>query len=145
MTQWPEDVAGDQEALLDFRVAALEPAVLVLDDAVALVALAVELAVHERPVDVAEAGDARDLPADAHREHPVLVQAVAVDHEVLRLVVEDVRTELAEEPADVDHLQDEVRRVEVEADRVAPLLQDPAPHPGRGRDVVAAWPLVVAE
>ncbi len=35
--------------------------------------------------------------------------------------------------------------VEVEPDRAAPLLQDPAPHPGRGRDVVAARPLVVRE
>ena len=46
---------------------------------------------------------------------------------------------------DVDHLQDQVRRVEVEPDRAAPLLQDPAPDRGLAGDVVAARPLVVRE
>src|SRR5690242_18447881 len=86
----PEHVAGDEEALLALLVGALEPPVLVLDDAVALVALAVELAVDDPPVDLPQARDPRDLPAHAHREHAVLVQAVPVDHQVLRLVVEDV-------------------------------------------------------
>src|SRR3954462_11510970 len=44
MAVWPQDVARDQEALLHLVVAALEPPVLVLDDAVALVAGPVELA-----------------------------------------------------------------------------------------------------
>ena len=118
-----------QEALLDLLVGALEAAVLVLDDAVALVALSVELAVDDAPVDVAEARDARDLPADAHRQDAALVESVAVDHQVLGLVVQDVRPELLEEPPDVDHLEDQVRRVEVQPDRAAPLLEDPAPHP----------------
>src|SRR6185295_14346173 len=109
-----QDVAGDEEALLDLVVAALEAAVLVLDDAFALVPGPVELGEDGRPVDLAEAGDPGDLPADAHREDAPLVEPVAVDHEVLGLVVEDVRPELLEEPADVDHLEDEVARVEVE-------------------------------
>ena len=46
---------------------------------------------------------------------------------------------------DVDHLQDQVRRVEVEPDRAAPLLEDPPPDPRRRREVVAARPLVAAE
>ena len=38
-----------------------------------------------------------------------------------------------------------MRRVEVEPDRAAPLLEDPPPHPRRRREVVPARPLVVAE
>src|SRR5215218_2534051 len=44
VAQRPEHVAGDEEPLLHLRVRPFEPAVLVLDDAVALVALAIELA-----------------------------------------------------------------------------------------------------
>src|SRR5690242_98759 len=82
-----KDVAGDQESLLDLFVGALESPVLVLDDAVALVALAVELAVDDAPVDLTEARDARDLPAHPHRHDAALIEAVAVDHQILRLVV----------------------------------------------------------
>src|SRR6185312_1625189 len=101
MTVRTKDVAGDEKALLDLLVGPLESPVLVLDDAVALVALAVELAVDDAPVDLAEARDPRDLPAHPHGHDPALVQSVAVDHQVLRLVVEDVRAELLEEPLDV--------------------------------------------
>src|SRR5690242_21392478 len=73
-----EHVSRDQEPLLDLLVGAFEAAVLVLDDAVALVALAVELAVDDTPVDFAQARDPRDLPAHAHRHDPALVQPVAV-------------------------------------------------------------------
>src|SRR3954447_15209785 len=141
MAVWPQDVARDQEALLHLVVAALEPPVLVLDDAVALVAGPVELAEHDRPVDLTEARDARDLPAHPHRQDSALVQPVPIDHQVLRLEVEDVRGELPEEPLDVDHLEHEMRRVEVEAHRVRPLAEDPPPHHGGRRDVVAAGPL----
>src|SRR4051812_42453780 len=140
-----EDVPGDQEPLLDLLVAPLEPPVLVLDDAVALVALAVQLAVHDAPVDLAEPGDARDLPADAHRHDSALVEAVAVDHQVLRLVVKDVLAELLQEAPDVDHLEDQVARVEVEPHGVRPELEDPPPHAGRGCDVAATRPLIVRE
>src|SRR5687768_7170748 len=145
MAQRAEDITGDEEALLDLLVRALEAPVFVLDDAVALVALTVELTVDDAPVDVAEARDSRNLPAHPHRHDPALVETVAVDHQVLRLVVEDVRPELLEEPADVDHLEDEVARVEVQPDGPAPVLEDPPPHPRGRRDVVAARPLVVRE
>ena len=56
-----------------------------------------------------------------------------------------MRPELADEPRDVDHLQDQVRRVEVEPDRAAPLLEDATPDARRRREVVPARPLVVAE
>ena len=79
------------------------------------------------------------------REHAALVEALAVDRQVLGLDVEDVRPELPDEPRDVDHLEDQVRRVEVEPDRAAPLLEDPAPDARRRREVVPARPLVVAE
>src|SRR6478672_4097550 len=102
----PEHVTCDQEALLDLLVGPLEPAVLVLDDAIALVALAIQLAVDDAPVDLTEPGDARDLPADPHGEDAALVEPVAVDHQVLRLVVEHVLPELLQEALDVDHLQD---------------------------------------
>ena len=57
-----------QEAALDQVVGPLEVPVLVLDDDVAVVAGAVQRGEERRPVDVAEAGQARDLPADADRE-----------------------------------------------------------------------------
>ena len=141
----PENVASDQKALLDLLVAPLEPTVLVFDDAIALVSLPVQLRVDHAPVDLTEAGDARDLPAHAHRHDSALVQPVAVDHQVLGLVVKDVLAEFLEEPADVDHLEDQVARVEVEPHRVRPRLEDPAPHARRGGDVMAARPLVVRE
>src|SRR5690242_21777944 len=99
-----EDVAGDEEAALDLVVGALELAILVLDDAVPLVALPIELAVDDAPIDLAQPGQPRDLPAHAQREDAALVEPVAVDHQVLRLVVQDVRPELREEPLNVDHL-----------------------------------------
>src|SRR5258708_2149146 len=45
-----EHVASDEEALLDLLVRALEAAVLVLDDAVAVEAMAVQLREHAAPV-----------------------------------------------------------------------------------------------
>src|SRR6188508_712237 len=140
-----QHVAGDEEPLLDLLVGPLEPAILVLDDAVALVALAIQLAVDDPPVDLTEPRDTWDLPPDTHREDAALVERVAVDHQVLRLVVEDVLPEFLQEALDVDHLEDQVRRVEIEPDRVAPSFEDPAPLPWRRRDVVAARPLVVRE
>src|SRR2546422_822982 len=74
-----QHVARDQEPLLDLLVSSLEAAILVLDDAVALVAGAIQLAVDHAPVDVPEAGDPRDLPAHAHRHDPALVETVPVD------------------------------------------------------------------
>src|SRR5450759_2540544 len=141
----PQDVPRDEEPLLDLVVGALEAAILVLDDAVSLEARPVELREDRGPVHFAESRYSGDLPAHAHREDAALVEPVAVDHQVLGLEVEDVGAELLEEPAHVDHLEHEVRRVEVEPDRIAPQLQDSAPH-ARGRgDVVPARPLVVRE
>src|SRR5690349_3135797 len=79
----PEHISSDQEALLDLLVGALEAPVLVLDDAVAGIAGPIELAVNDAPVDLAETGDPGDLPAHPHRQDPVLVEPVAVDHQIL--------------------------------------------------------------
>src|SRR6478752_364358 len=121
----PQHVAREQEPALDLLVGALEIAVLVLDDHVAVVAGPPEGGEQVAPLDVAEAREAGDLPADAHREHAALVEALAVDGQVLGLDVVDVRPELADEPRDVDHLEDQVRRVEVQPDRPLPVLEDP--------------------
>src|SRR3954453_23869066 len=140
-----EDIAGEQEPALDQVVGLLEIAVLVFDDHVAVVAGAPEGGEQRSPLDVAETGQSRHLPADTHREDAPIEKALAVDPKVLGLDVEDVRAELADEPRDVDHLENQVRRVEVEADRPARFLEDPAPS-GRGaRGVVSAWPFVTAE
>ena len=61
----PKDVTGEQEAALDQVVGLLEVAVLVLDDHVAVVAGPPQGGEQGRPLDVAETGQARDLPADA--------------------------------------------------------------------------------
>src|SRR4029079_2649124 len=95
-----------------------------------------------RPVHVAEAGQTRDLPAQLCREDAALVESLSVDREVLRLDVQDVRPELPDETRNVDHLEDQVARVEVEPDRAAPAFQDPSPDPGCRREVVPARPLV---
>jgi hypothetical protein len=117
----------------------------VLDDHVAVEARSPQAGEQRGPLDVAEPGQARDLPADPEREHAAFVEGLPVDRQVLGLHVEDVRPELPDEPRDVDHLQDEVRRIEVEPDRAAPLLEDPAPDARRRREVVPTRPLVVAE
>src|SRR5687768_4346899 len=134
--EWPQRALRQQEAALDQLVGALEAAVLVLDDAVAVVADSVEIGEDLAPVGVAQAGQARDLPAHARRHRPALVQPVTVDEHVLRLEVEDVRAELADEAALVDHQPNEVRRVVVEPDRAAPLFDDPTPDVRRPSDVV---------
>src|SRR5450759_5389085 len=78
----PQHVPRDEEPLLDLVVGALESAILVLDDALALVARPVELGEDRGPVHVAEPRDSGDLPAHAHREHAALIEPVAVDHQV---------------------------------------------------------------
>src|SRR3954452_3195723 len=115
-----EDVAREQEPALDEVVGLLEIAVLVFDDHVAVVPGTPESCEQRSPLDVAETGQAWHLPADAHREDAALVQPFTVDPEVLRLDVEDVRSELPDEARDVDHLEDQVGRVEVEPDRAGP-------------------------
>ena len=71
----PQDVAGEQEAALDEVVGLLEVAVLVLDDHVAVVAGTPQRGEEVAPVDVAETGQPRDLPADPDREDAALVEA----------------------------------------------------------------------
>ena len=134
---------ASRKSALHLLVAALEAAVLVLDDHRAVVAGAVEAGEEAGPVDLAEARHARHLPADAGGEDAALVEAVAVDHQVLGVDVQHVRAELADEAGLVDHLPDEVRRVEVHADVAAPGLEDAAPDLRRIGDVVPARPFVV--
>src|SRR4051812_32134283 len=124
---WTQDVACEQETPLDQGVGRFEAPILVLDDAVAVIADAVEVAEDLGPRRVAQAGQARDLPADARRHGAALIQTVAVDLNVLGLEMEYVVAELADEAALVDHQPDQVRRVVVEPDRAAPLLDDAAP------------------
>src|SRR6476646_4706733 len=140
-----KDVASEQEPALDEVIGLLEVAILVLDDHVAVVAGTPQGGEQGSPLDVAETRQARDLPADPHREDAALVEPLAVDEQVLGLDVEDVRTELADEPRDVDHLEDQVRRIEVDPDRAAPFLEDPPPDTRGRRQVVAARPLVATE
>ena len=101
-----EDVAGEQEPALDEVVGLLEVAVLVLDDHVAVVAGAPQRGEQRRPLDVAEtravAGPASRSPSRRRRART----GPRGRSEVLGLDVEDVRPELADEPRDVDHLED---------------------------------------
>src|SRR6478609_2829282 len=131
-----EHPAREAETSLDALVRALEIAVLVRDDHVPVVPRAIERREQDAPVHLAEAGQSRDLPADPLREDAAFVEALTVDHQVLGLHVEDVRAELADETRDVDHLEDQVRRVEVEPDAAAPGLEDPAPLPWRRGEIV---------
>ena len=64
----------------------------------------------------AEPAQARHLPADPEAHHAVLVEAVGPDLEVLAVHVEDAVAELVHGALDVDHLPDQVRGVEVEAE-----------------------------
>src|SRR5438105_2250298 len=88
----------------DFRA---QIAILVLDDHVAVIAGSPQGGEQRRPFHVAQTGQPRDLPADAHREDAALVEPFPVDPQVLRLDMEDVRSELADEARDVDHLEDQ--------------------------------------
>ena len=145
LTYRPEHIAGKQETALDQLVAALELPVLMLDDDRPVIASAVECGKYDAPVNIAQARHARNLPSHAGRDATALVEAVAVDHHVLRLHVQDMGTELADEASLVDHQPDQMRRIVVEPDIAAPRLDDAAPDIGRMSDVVAARPFVVAE
>ena len=117
----------DQEAALDQLIGLLEAPILVLDDAVAVVPHAIQVGEDFAPIRVTQTGQARNLPAHARDKRAALVEAVTVDEHVLGLEMEDVRAELADETALVDHQPDQVRRVVVEPDGPAPLLEDAAP------------------
>jgi hypothetical protein len=118
----------------------------VLDRDGAVVADGVQRRQESRPVDLAEAGQSRHLPADPAREGAVAMQPVAPHLEVLRMHVEDPIGEVVDGALVVDHQPDEVRRVEVQAE---PLVGDRGEHlvpdRRRPREVVAAGPLVVRE
>src|SRR5687767_1533738 len=140
-----QHIAGKQESALDQLVAAFELPVLMLDDDRAVISSAVECGEYDAPVNITQARHARNLPPHAGRDAPALVETVAVDHHVLRLHVQDMGPELADEAGLVDHQPDQMRRVVVEPDIAAPRLDDAAPDIGRMGDVVAARPFVVAE
>src|SRR5262245_29821907 len=91
-----EDVAGEVEAADDELVAALEHAVLVLDDHRAVVADGIERGEEAVPLDLAEPGQARHLPAHPERQHAVLVEAVRPHLEVLRVHMEDPVAEVVD-------------------------------------------------
>ncbi len=125
---------------------ALEAAVLVLDRDHVVVADRVQRGDEPPPVDLAEAGQPRHLPADAAREGAVAVEAVAPDLEILRVRVEDAVGEVVDGALVVDLQPDEVRRVDVEPEvRVGDRREHLVPDRRRPGEVVAARPLVVAE
>src|SRR5687768_4133704 len=140
-----QHIAGKQEAALDQLVAAFELPVLMLDDDRPVVASAVECGEYDAPVNIAQPRHARNLPSYAGRDAPALIEPVAVDHHVLRLHVQDMGAELADEAGLVDHQPDQVRGIVVQPDIAAPCFDDAAPDMGGIGDVVAARPFVVAE
>src|SRR5215213_4771163 len=73
----PQDVAREQEAALHELLVTLEAAVLVLDRDGAVVPDRVQRREEARPVDLAQAGQARHLPADPAAQRPVPVEPVA--------------------------------------------------------------------
>src|SRR4051812_9594639 len=98
----PERVPRDEEPALDELVAALEAAVLVLDADPAVVAHGVEGGQEAVPAHLAQAGQARRLPAHAGAQHAVLVEPVAVDLHVLGVDVEDPVGEVVDDALVVD-------------------------------------------
>src|SRR3954470_1496404 len=86
--QRPERLTGDQEAALHELLVALEGPVLVLDGDDVVVADGVEGSDEAGPAHLAEAGEARHLPAESARERAVAIEALAADLEVLGVHVE---------------------------------------------------------
>src|SRR5262245_57409193 len=112
--QRPQRLAGDQEAALHELLVALEAAILVLDGDHVVVADGVERGDEARPAHLAEAGQARHLPADPARERAVAVEAVAAYLEILRMDVQDPRPVVVDRALVVDLEPDEMRGVEVQ-------------------------------
>src|SRR5262249_5384253 len=96
------------------------------------------------PVDVAQAGQLGDVPAQAQDAVPV--KAVRIDACVLGMDVYDVFAEFPDCAAIIDVLPDQVRRVEIETEvRAWNLLEQGLPD-GRGHgQVVPARPFILAE
>ena len=131
-----QHVACQLEAPLHQFVRALPLPVLVLDAAHVVVPGPVEGGEQPVPGNLTQSGEAGDLPADPGGEDAVLVQPVLVDLQVLGVEVVEAVAELIHRRLDVDHLPDEVRRVEVEPDRLSELLEHGAPHARRVGQVV---------
>src|SRR5512142_2832709 len=76
----------------------------------------------------------------------MIVQTFTVDVQVLGVDMEDAAAELADDPLIVDHLQDQVRRVEVEAEILVRYdLPHLAPDSRRAREIIAAGPFVIGK
>src|SRR5205814_784888 len=106
--QRPEVVAREQKPALHDLELALEAAVLVLDRDNPVVADRVQRAQEAVPTHLAEAGQARYLPAHAERQHSLVVEPVAIDLHVFRVYVEDARGELADRACVIDELPHQV-------------------------------------
>src|SRR5690606_21584455 len=90
-------VAGQQKAPFHLVVTPLELPVFVFDDHWAVIAYSVEPGKEPAPVDLAKPRHARDLPANPDRHYTVLIEPVTIDHQVLGMDVQHVRSELADE------------------------------------------------
>src|SRR5947209_15659446 len=69
-------VAGEQKPALDPFVVSFEIAIFMLDDDRPVIPGAIKRCEGGAPVDLAETGHARDLPADAGREDPAFIEPV---------------------------------------------------------------------
>src|SRR3954454_15731791 len=98
-----EGLAREVEPADDELLAALESAVLVLDHDAAVVADGVERGEEAIPANLAEPRQPWHLPAHAERHHPMFVEAVPADLEVLRVHVEDPAAEVVDRSLVVDH------------------------------------------
>src|SRR5438034_9144660 len=111
-----------------------------------IVAYGVQSADKLVPPHLAQAGQAWDLPAHTQRQDASLVELLAIDAHVLRVHVEDAGAEVVHNAHVVDHLPDEVRWIEIEAEvRVRDNLPHPPPDGGGRCQVVSTRPLVVGE
>lgn len=97
------------------------------------------------PVDVAEARELRGVVFAGVGEDADLVELFVVDANVLGMNVEEPVFEFPHRSDEVHLLPDHVRRVIVEADVVAEVIEEATPDFGAGGDVLAARPFVLGK
>src|SRR5438874_1181345 len=143
---WPQYVARDEEAALDQLFGLLERPVFVLDAYHVIVADRVQRADELVPPHFAQAWQTRNLPAHTQRQYTSLVELLTIYAHILGVHVEDAVAEVIRDPHIVNHLPDQVRWVEIEAEvRVRDDLPHLPPDGRRGRQVVTTRPFVVGE
>src|SRR5579862_91168 len=139
-----QQIPRDQKPALHFFLSSFERAVFVLDAEHVIVAHFVQCRDEARPIDFAQSGQARNLPAHAEARDAALVKLLAVDAHVFGVHVKNARFEFVHRADAVDELPDQMRGVEIQSKICAgDKLEHAPPHVRADRQIIPAGPFVV--